>query len=159
MGSEVIIVPALFLTMGWIVHVIVDGFRRRQRLKVFTDFHGRLLERIGSAREFADFFNSDAGMRFLDSLSTESGAPHNRILLALQSGIVLVTLGIGLFILVSSWRYSIDTTNGIVLMATIASAVGAGLLISAVASYLLSRRMGLIGPRPASRDLDVTPMA
>ena len=50
MGSEIIIVPSLFFMIGWIVFVIVDGFRRRQQTRVFTEFHGKLLDRIGSAQ-------------------------------------------------------------------------------------------------------------
>src|SRR4030095_9025074 len=56
MDSELIIVPSLFFMIGYIVHVIVDGYRRRQQMRVFTEFHSKLLERLGSANEFAEFF-------------------------------------------------------------------------------------------------------
>jgi hypothetical protein len=61
MQSEIIIVPSLFFMIGYIVWVIVDGYRRRQQTRVFTEFHSKLLDRIGSAKEFAEFFSSDAG--------------------------------------------------------------------------------------------------
>jgi hypothetical protein len=44
-GPVIVLVCALIM-IGWIVHVIVDGIRRRQQLKVFTDFHSKLLERL-----------------------------------------------------------------------------------------------------------------
>ena len=100
MQSEIIIVPAAFFLVGFIVYTIVEGFRRRSQTKTVTEFHGRLLDRIGSAKEFGDFFASDAGRRFMDSLSTtETGSPQLRILKSLQLGFVLLALGIGLFIL------------------------------------------------------------
>jgi hypothetical protein len=49
MGSEIIIVPAAFLLLGYVVFTIVDGILRSRRLRVSTEFQGKLLERIGSA--------------------------------------------------------------------------------------------------------------
>ena len=41
MDSEIIIVPSLFFMIGYIVYVIVDGYRRRQQTRVFTEFHAQ----------------------------------------------------------------------------------------------------------------------
>lgn len=148
MGSEVIILPALFGSVVWLVYVIVDGFRRRQRLRVFTEFHGKLLDRIGNAREFGEFFGSEAGERFLESLATEKGSPQARILAASQWGLTLLTLGISLFILVGNRTFEQEATDVLVFIATVALGLGAGTLISALVSYLASKRMGLINDRP-----------
>jgi hypothetical protein len=85
---------------------------------VFTEFHSKMLDRIGSASEFGEFFGSEAGERFLESLASEKGAPQTRILAALQWGVTLLTPD-----------------------------VGAGTLIASFAAYLLSKRMGLVGNR------------
>src|SRR5829696_1905920 len=73
--APVLIVMTIFATMGWIVHVFVDGRRRRERLKVFTEFHSRLIDRMGSAKEFAEFLQTTGGQNFLDTLSLERGHP------------------------------------------------------------------------------------
>lgn len=156
MGSEAIILPALFGSVVWLVYIIVDGFRRRQRLRVFTEFHTRLLDRIGSAKEFGDFFGSEAGERFLESMATEKGAPQARILAAVQWGSTLTVLGGALFLLVGTYygfdgeaepRFRRETVDLLVFMATVALGLGVGTLISSVASYLLSKRMGLLEGR------------
>ena len=157
MGSEIIIVPSLFFMIGWVVYVIVEGFRRRQQTKVFTEFHSKLLDRIGSAREFGDFFSSEAGNRFLNSLSSsETGAPHVRILRSMQAGLVLLSLGMGLFLLTNERTFSLEAMDGLVVTATVAAAVGAGLIVSTAMSYLLSKRLGLIERPSASRDLETS---
>jgi hypothetical protein len=157
MGPEIIILPAMFFTVGFIFYVIVDGFRRRQQMRVMTDFHGKLLDRLGSAKEFAEFFTSDAGARFLESLSSsDGGAPQLRILRSMQAGLVLLALGIGFFILVDQRNFSLDAVDGLTVMATAATAVGAALLVSTAMSYLLSKRMGLIERRPIKRDQDAS---
>ena len=78
MSSEIIIVPSLFFMIGFIVYVIVDGFRRRQQVKSRSpSFTASCSIGIGSAKEFGEFFSSEAGSRFLDSLSSsEAGAPQ-----------------------------------------------------------------------------------
>jgi hypothetical protein len=153
MGSEIIIVPSLFFMVGFVVYITVDGFRRRQQMRVMTDFHAKLLDRLGSAQEFAEFFASDAGTRFLDSLSSgEGGAPQSRILRSMQAGLVLLALGVGFFILLDERTFSIEAVDGLMVMATAATAIGAALLVSTGMSYLLSKRMGLIERPRVKRD-------
>jgi hypothetical protein len=151
MSSEIIIVPAAFFLVGFIVYTIVEGFRRRSQAKTVTEFHGRLLDRIGSAKEFGDFFASDAGRRFMDSLSTtETGSPQMRILKSVQLGLVLLALGVGLFILTDQRTFSLEATDGLVVTATVTAAVGAGLIISTLITYVLSWRMGLLTKNPST---------
>ena len=145
MGSEAIILPAAFGSIVWLVYIIVDGFRRRQRLRVFTEFHSKLLDRIGSAREFAEFFSSQAGERFLESLAAEKGAPQTRILAAIQWGVTLTTLGIALFVLLGSRSFDPDGVDVLAFIATVAVGGGVGSLVSSFVSYLMSKRMGLVG--------------
>jgi hypothetical protein len=157
MRPEIIIVPSLFFMLGFIVYVIVDGLRRRQQMRVLTDFHSKLLDRLGSAKEFAEFFTSEAGSRFLDSLSSsEGGAPQLRILRSMQAGLVLLAVGSGFFILVDQRTFSIEAVDGLTVMATAATAVGAALLVSTVMSYLLSKRMGLIERSRIKRNQDAS---
>ena len=157
MGSEIIIVPAMFFMLGFIVYTIVDGSRRRQQVKALTEFHARLLDRLGSAKEFAEFFTSDAGTRFMESMSSrEGGAPHLRILRSLQTGLVLLALGVGFFIMLDQRNFSIEAADGLMVMATAATAIGLALVVSTGASYALSRRMGIIEPPQARRDSDVS---
>src|SRR5262245_43018921 len=150
MGSEIIIVPSAFFMVGYIVYVVVEGFRRRSQTKITTEFHSRLLDRVGSTKDFADFCASDAGRRFMDSLATtETGSPQLRILRSVQTGLVLLALGIGLFIMLDARTFSLEAVDGLVVTATVTAAIGAGLLVSTVFSYVLSRQMGLLNRRSA----------
>ena len=157
MQSEIIIVPSLFFMIGYIVWVIVDGYRRRQQTRVFTEFHSKLLDRIGSAKEFAEFFSSDAGDRFLTALSNSEGAaPQLRILRSLQTGLILFALGIGLFMLTNERNFELDTMDGLMVTATAATAIGAALVVSTGMSYVLSKLMGLIDRPRVTRDTNAS---
>ena len=150
MGEEVIILPAMFGSLVWLVYIIVDGFRRRQRVRMFTEFHSKMLDRIGSAKEFGEFFTSEAGTRFLESLASEKGAPQVRILAAMQWGITLVSLAIAIFLLLANRTYDEDAVDVLEFVGTIAIGVGIGTLISSLASYALSKRMGMWSARRGS---------
>ncbi len=137
-----------FTMVGWIVYVIVEGRRRRERLKVFTEFHTRLLDRIGSAKEFGEFLQTDGGVKFLDSLSVEPSRPAERIIRAMQVGVVLLALGVALLILGRVFAYDAE---GFIVSGAIFFALGIGFLLSTATSYYLSRKMGLVDGRTMER--------
>ena len=148
MNEEILIPLGFFAVAGWIIYVIVDGFRRRQQLRMVTEFHAKLLDRVGTAAELVAFFSSESGTRFLQSLSTErsQAGAHVRILRAVQAGIVLTTLGLGLigYGVMHAPLMSRGDANGLMFLTTVVFSVGVGLLISVVVSWRLSKRLGLL---------------
>ena len=145
MGSEVIIVPAAFLLVAYVFYVIANAFTRRQQLRSTTEFQTRLLDRTGNMAEFSEFLNTEGGRKFLNTVAGESGGlAQHRVLRAFQSGIVMLCLGIGIFMYLSSARVDIETYESLGFVGTVSAAVGLGLLISGYVSLRMSRRMGLI---------------
>lgn len=145
--SEIIIVPALFVTIGFIIWVLVNGWQRRLRLKLMTEFHNKLLDRIGSVKDFNDFLQTDGGTTFMDSLTVErsSARPQESILRAVQIGIVVSMLGLGLLALnwYFTFRYAGDT-EVLTIIGVIALSLGLGFLVSAAVSYRLARMLGVL---------------
>lgn len=140
--APVLVVMTIFATLGWTVHVLVDWRRRRERLKVFTDFHSRLIDRMGSAKEFAEFLQTSGGQNFLDTLSVERGHPADRIARAVQVGIILTSVGLALFLATN--RVATEIEGGYYVLSSIILALGIGFLLSAVSSYALARTFGLL---------------
>jgi hypothetical protein len=131
---------ASIVVTAWCVYVIVDGFRRRQQLRAATELQGRLLDRIGSAREFAEFLATDAGARFLDAIAVDRRVAHIGILRTLQSGIVALILGVALFLP----SHRILGSTGAAALGTVAAALGVGLLVASAVSYVAAKSMGLL---------------
>jgi hypothetical protein len=136
-----------FAMVSWVIFVIVDAIRRSHQQRVLGQFQSKMLDRIGSVSELASFLNTEAGSRFLKDLTTvnDVASPQSRILRAVQSGAVLSTLGIALYLY--GWftpTTSADLSNTISAIATIFFGLGVGSLISAALSYRLSERMGLL---------------
>jgi len=135
---------AFFTLIGWVTYVIVDGRRRRERLKVFTDFHSKLIDRMGSANEFGDFLQSPGGQRFLATLSTERGGPQVGIMRSVHTGIVMFALGVGFSLLSRMGLWNTEGRGFLVAMGVLLVALAVGFLVSAFASWRLAQSMGLM---------------
>ncbi len=144
-APEIIIVPFIFSTMGFIVWVAFNAWERRQQVKLLTDFNSRLLERIGSVKDFSEFLQTDGGAKFIDRVTAGGTPPDVRmtILRAVQTGLVLLSLGAGLLLL--AWmlraRYPFGDFEVFTITGTIASSLGVGFLLSGGASYRLASGM------------------
>ena len=77
-------------------------------MKIQTDAHTKIVDRLSSNEDLLAYMQSPAGQRFLTaSLGVPSmaeaappmiGAPFNRILWSVQAGVVLATAGVGLLV-------------------------------------------------------------
>jgi hypothetical protein len=142
MGSEIIIVPFIFSTIGFVVWVLVNGWQRRQQIRVMTDFNSRLLERMGSVKDFSEFLQTDGGAKFMERVTAGGVPPDVRmtILRSLQTGLVLLALGVGLIILAWVLRsdFPYGETHVFSVTGTIALSLGVGFVLSAAAAHRLA---------------------
>jgi hypothetical protein len=157
MGSEIIIVPSALLLVAYVFYVVASSFTRRQHVRSTSEFQTKLLERMGTMGEFSQFLNTEGGQKLLGTVGGDGGSAHERVLRAVQTGIVMVCLGVGIFLyLAGNTRFDRDTYESLGFVGTVSFAIGAGLLISGYVSLKLSRRMGLINGQshsPASKDI------
>ena len=112
---------------------MLELIRSRYRTRLTSEFQQKLLDRVGSTQELGAFLSSEGGIRILESLSPArtEGGPHVRILRALQAGLVLLALGVGLFLYMAIRALPIEGEDVIAMIATVCSALGVGLLLAA----------------------------
>ena len=129
-----------FVMIAYIVQVLVEWRRQNSRVKLLTEFQTKLLERMGSGQEFAAFFQSSGGERFLETISLDRTNPYDRVIRSLQAGLVSVTLSLGLLYLgrVVEFEGIGFTITGVIILS-----LGAGFLLSSAAAYLISKSAGL----------------
>ena len=133
-----------FGLFGWVTYVIVDGRRRRERLKVFTEFHTRLVDRMASPAEFGEFLQSQGGQRFLATLATERGGPKAAILRSVHTGIIMLAVGIGLMTIRRASFFGNDAIAFVTFFAVLLVALAVGFLVSAAVSWRLGRSLGVM---------------
>jgi hypothetical protein len=141
----------------WLIRTIVD-YRRWSRLaRVQTDAHTKILDRFTANEDLLAYIQSPAGSKFLESSPIKLdagprhvGAPLGRILWSLQGGLVLLAGGIGLHSV--SGRLTDESAQPLRVLGVLGIAIGIGFVISAIISYLISQRLGLIeSPSTAPR--------
>ena len=137
----------------WLIRTLID-YRRWNRLaKVQTDVHTKLLDRFTANEDLLAYIQSPAGSKFLqsspitlDAGSRSVGAPLGRILWSVQGGVVLMAAGIGLQVMGN--RISGEASQPLNALGVLGIALGLGFLLSAIISFMISHRMGLIEPAP-----------
>jgi hypothetical protein len=138
-----------FGLLGWLIRTVVD-YRRWNRLtSTQTEFHTKLIDRFSANNDLLAYIQSPAGARFLqstpialDATPRSMGAPLGRILWSVQGGVVLVAAGIGLWVV--SRQVGDDAAQPLHALGVIGIALGIGFAASAIISFLISRRLGLI---------------
>jgi hypothetical protein len=140
----------------WLIKTVTDNRRWARLFKAQTEARNKLLDRFGTNEDLLAYIATPAGKRFLESTpidlgptSTSVGGPMRRILWATEMGVVLACGGGGLMI--ARQNLPGELPQMMWLVAVFAISIGIGFILAAGASYLLSRRMGILGPA-VSRD-------
>lgn len=137
------------LTLLWLVRYVVSHRRWLRTFKVQSELHTKLLERFHSSEEVLAYLRSGGGIGLPqfslapnESLAPGPAAPFNKILWSIQAGVVLMSGGTGLLVI---RNYVIEEASDMLLtFGVLAASIGAGFVLAAAASYLLSRSLGLL---------------
>ena len=150
--SIVSVFSVVTFALIWLIRTLLAHRRWSRASKVQTELHNKLIDRITSHEDLLRYVESGAGKQFLESAITplsagtvpEAAAPLSRILWSVQMGVVMLAIGIGLQVVGA--RATPDISNTISGLGVIGICAGLGLILSAVVSYILSRKLGLMKP-------------
>lgn len=138
--------------LAWLLKTFVEYRRWAHISKVQSDAHTKLLDRFTSHEDLLAYIQTPAGRRFLESAPVlEAGprtinAPIGRVLWPAQAGMVLAFAGLGLNFV--STRVVPEVAEPLFVIGVLALSLGIGFVVSAVMAYAMSRRFGLLDPRP-----------
>ena len=159
-----VIVVTISLAVLYLLKSLVDHRRWLRMTKTQTDVHSKLLDRFASSEELLAYMKTPAGARFLESapIALEAGpsgramsAPVSRILWSVQAGIVLLMAGTALMV-ARSWTEFEEVRLMLATMGLFGAFIGVGLIVSAGAAFVLSKRLGLMNGTP--RPVDSSPL-
>jgi ABC-type Fe3+-siderophore transport system permease subunit len=134
--------------MIWLVRTVIDHRRWSRVSKVQADVHNKLMDRFTANEDLLGYIQTPAGKRFLESapLALDAGprtisAPIGRILWSVQVGLVLAAAGFGLQYV--SGSIDKNVSQPLFAMGILGVSIGAGFVLSAIVSFILSRKLGL----------------
>ena len=144
---------AFFVVLGtliWLIRTVLDQRRWTRLSRIQAEVHSKLMDRFSNHDELMSYVQTPAGRRFLESgpsplqeIVPSVGAPFTRILWSAQIGLVALVLGLGLLFV--SGRTIEELQELLFIAGCLSIALGAGFTVSAAASYVISRKLGLIG--------------
>ncbi len=137
------------LAFLWVLRTMVEVRRWNRSFKMHEDVQTKLIEKFASGQDVNAYLQSDAGRRLLEwtphVLDTPSrGLPNplGRIFWSVQTGLVLLLVGLGLLLIRGQMAES--SAPPLLVFGTLGVTLGAGFILAAVVSYGLSKRLGLI---------------
>ena len=149
MDPTIIILPELFGLIGFLLWIALTAWERRRRLQLMSDFHMRLFDRLGSLKEFSDFVRTEEGQALMKLVMTDPQAEASRsgIIRALQIGVVLLFLSVGLFAVGRIVSMDAEQTRQLF---DVFSILCLSLAVGSLASGLVAARMarGIATDRP-----------
>lgn len=145
----------------WLIRMLLESRRWSRVFRLQSETHTKLIDRFASNQELLHYMETEPGKRFLEAapIPLESERDQRlpgglgRILGPLQIGIVLTLLGVGLLILHRSLP---DLADPLLVFAIVALMPGLGFIISALITWRMSLRLGLLpqGPSPTIAPAD-----
>jgi hypothetical protein len=132
-----------------VARMVMENRRWSRIFKLQSEVHSRLIDKFTTNQELAAYMETEAGRKFLEAAPIPVGIELDRrmpsavvrILTPLQTGIVMVLLGIGLL----SLRHAgPDMETGMLVFGTVVLMPGIGFIISAGVSWLLAAKLGLM---------------
>jgi hypothetical protein len=142
MDQDGFLIATVLISLAWITFSTI---RRYRIAKLQADLQFKLLEKITNGQELLAYAQTDAGRQLLESLKVERavdrGAPHGKIIVSLQIGIVLFVFGAGM--LFARTRIP-DGSEPLAIIGSLIGALGLGFALASLASYYLSKSFGLL---------------
>lgn len=132
-----------FLATAAVLRSLIQSRQLRHLSEKQAEVQRHLLDRFQSPQELATYLASDAGQKFLRAPALEKASTLDRVLSAVKSGILLSVTGLALFFL-RIYLADAEGQSAFSVMGGLALALGIGFLLSAGATWFLSKRWGLI---------------
>lgn len=132
-----------------IPYVLVSAYKARlsherfmKVLQLKSELNARLLDRVGTDPEVVSLLKSEAQHQMLDVKLTETDMPmpYSRMLTSIQISCMLLTLGIGAFVVRVMLVNDYDQQR-FAFLGTFGVALGIGALLSAVAAFTVGRML------------------
>ena len=143
----------MVITTGivFLVKTVVEHRRWQRAMKAQNELNTKLIDRFASSEDLLAYIQSPQGKALTEGpimpqpASRTMGAPLSRIFWSMQSGIVLGAFGGGLMF-VSSTAGDPEAATFLHGVGVVVLMIGIGFTVSAIVSYLLSQRLGLVQP-------------
>ena len=144
--EEVVMMVTVPALAGWVLWLVFRRYQLHVQARVQrTETFNRLIDKFGTAKEFVEFLQTDAGRKLLEDPITPRVSPMSSVRRFVQGGIILLGLGSALLLNATRLRGETDINYireamGMNYWGTIFLGGGVALMVVALVSYFLAKR-------------------
>jgi hypothetical protein len=152
-----IVLPALFGAIVWIIYLFVTGLRQSKLLKAQSALQGRLIDKISSSQDMATYLSTNTAQKLFGGTSLTDAQPADakavftsaRILWPLQIGVMLIVLAIGVYGIRNCGNAAdMVTTSAATALSAMMVAAGIGFILCAGIAWATAKRLGVLPAKP-----------
>jgi hypothetical protein len=148
----VAIVFIITSALAGVIRTLIDQRQWQRAAKMHMEIQNKLLDRFAGSSELLAYLDTPTGRGLSDiqlpglgSVARRMDAPASRIFWPLQTGIVVTAAGIGLSYMGRRMGL-VEMGEPVSAFGVLVGAIGLGFIVSAIASFFLSHRLGLVPP-------------
>jgi len=135
---------AFMAILAWIIRIFQTNRRILKLAGMQVEMQTRLIDKFDSAEELRTYLDSEGGKQLLKATPVENASPYGRILGSIQAGVILTLGGLAVFLIRNHVPGDSGEDFAMMFLGALGIAIGLGFLISATASFWLSKSWGLI---------------
>ncbi|MBI5084434.1 MAG: hypothetical protein HZB13_07545 [Acidobacteria bacterium] len=141
--AAVIMVAGTFaVAVVAIMRTLFDHIRRTKSEQLQSELYNKMLDKLGSGPEVLGWLQTGSVQNLFKATPAERPAPYSRILNAVQFGVVATVAGLGILGIWTQLDYRSKLPAMVIGMLVLS--LGLGMLMAGAASWMLSRKLGLI---------------
>jgi hypothetical protein len=143
--APMVVTGVMTVAVVWITVAISNNNRRRKAADTQAAMQSKLLDKLSTSQDLAEFLKTEAGQRLLQSAGPEIEPvrpPYTPILRSVQTGVILALCGLA-FLALAFWEVDPVDSAPFRVLGILGGAVGLGFLISSWISYTLGKSWGL----------------
>ena len=141
--EDIVMFLGAFGSFAFVAWVLVQGFLRWWEISRQTKVMGQLVQHVDGGEEALRVLESSTVRSLFDRMVDRRTLVLQRVLRALQSGILLIVVGVAMLFLRTQFADD-DDVLGALVFGTLTTALGTAFLVAAAVSYTLSSRWGLL---------------
>ena len=146
---DMVMLASVLALVGWVFYLFFRRYQVATQVRIQrNESFNRLIEKFGTAKEFAEFAQTPEGKKLLEDPMSPPPNPLAKVLRFLQAGVLFIMIGIASWI--NGMRLSTQTDPLYVHQmiesnhwATLAFFLGIGLIAVAAISYFFVKRWHL----------------
>lgn len=137
---------AIAIAVTTIFRLVLEHIRHARSERVQSEMYTRTLDKLGGSADVLSYLQSEAGSKLFKTMQDaplRPAQPVNRIMTAVQIGVVLAVMGIG-FLVLRALVTDPDSYEPLTVIGSLGIFAGLAMLASAGSSWLLAKRLGLM---------------